>query len=69
MGRAGLATERYGEPTTIGNDRFGRPIKVVAGEIPFPKQSGARFDRLVSLVKDMDVDDADSVFGRASLSA
>ena len=67
--RAGLITERYGEPAVIGADRFGRPITVVAGEIPFPKQSGARFERLISLVRTMEVDDADTVLRRSSLSA
>lgn len=67
--RAGLLTERYGEPETIGQDRFGRPITVVAGEIPVPQQSGVRFERLASLADKMEIEDAASLFGRSRVSA
>lgn len=67
--RAGLVTERYGEPATIGSDRFGRPITVVAGEIPLPRQSGVRFERLASLADRMEIEDALAILGRSRVSA
>src|SRR5262245_59392649 len=38
--RLGVETERYGEPTEIGRDRLGRPLVVVAGELPLRRQGG-----------------------------
>lgn len=69
LGRIGVATERFGEPLEIGSDAFGRPVVVVAGEIPIPLQRGMRFEKLVSLIQQTEIDDAAAIFGRSRISA
>jgi N-acyl-L-homoserine lactone synthetase len=69
LARIGIATERFGEPIEIGADSQGRPIKVVAGEIPVARQSGKRFDKLMSLAETMEIHDAASAVGRSSVPA
>lgn len=67
--RIGITTKRFGPPSQIGTDAYGRPIIVVAGEIPVAEQSGVRFEKLISMTEEMEINDAVSVFRPARLSA
>lgn len=69
LARIGIVTERFGEPLHIGTDSAGRPIRVVAGEIPIGRQGGPRFDKLMSLVHTMEIHDAASAVGRPRIPA
>ena len=69
LGRIGIITERFGDALDIGLDRQGRPIRVVAGEIPLQRQAGVRFEKLVSLAQTMEIDDATAAVGRQRVSA
>jgi len=69
LARIGIVTERFGEPMQIGTDTDGRPIKVVAGEIPLARQSGPRFSKLMSLAGTMEIHDATSAVGRSCVPA
>ena len=69
LGRIGIVTERFGDALVIGVDRGGRPIRVVAGEIPLQRQAGVRFEKLVSLAQTMEIDDAAAAVGRPRVSA
>lgn len=65
----GVRTLRYGPPQTVDLDAFGRPIEVMAGEIPMAAQAGPRFQTLLATCDDMEIRDETSVFGRRRLSA
>ena len=65
----GIRTRRYGPPQMIGTDLSGRPIEVVAGEIPLAEQRGERFRTLLSLAQQVEVDDETLVLGRSRISA
>lgn len=65
----GVRTLRYGPPVTVAQDRFGRPVVALAGEIPIALQNGSRFTRLLAHADDMEIHDETSVLGRARLSA
>lgn len=67
--RIGIETRLYGPPATIGHDAFGRPITVVAGEMPLPAQGGVRFARLMSLMDETEIRDETALLGRSRLSA
>lgn len=69
MTRIGIVTDLLGPPSEIGVDRFGRPIVVVAGELPLRLQGGPRFEKILSYVNKMEIDDATALFGRARISA
>ncbi len=69
LNRIGIVTERFGQPMTIGEDRAGRPIRVVAGEIPISRQQGTRFEQIVSITQNMEIEDAITILGRPGLSA
>jgi N-acyl-L-homoserine lactone synthetase len=69
LARIGIFAERFGEPMEIGSDTAGRPIKVVAGEIPVGRQSGLRFRKLMSLAQTMEIHDAASAVGRSCIPA
>lgn len=65
----GIRTRRYGPPIPIGNDRRGRPLSGVAGEIILAAQSGTRFQKLLTHAHQIEVEDASDVLGRKRISA
>lgn len=65
----GIRTRRYGPPQNIGSDMAGRPIHVVAGEIPLGEQRGERFRTLLALAQQVEVNDETLVLGRSRISA
>jgi N-acyl-L-homoserine lactone synthetase len=65
----GIRTRRYGRPRVIGVDDAGRPIEVVAGEIPLVEQQGERFQAIMKSIADMEIIDETLVFGRSRISA
>lgn len=67
--RIGIVTDLLGPPTEIGKDRFGRPIVVVAGELPLRLQGGPRFEKLLTYIDRTEIDDAAAIFGRARIPA
>ena len=67
--RVGIETRPYGPPREIGTDAMGRPIIVVAGEMPLPVDPTLRFQKLMSLVDQMEIHDETAVLGYSSLSA
>ena len=67
--RIGIKTKLLGDPAEIGTDAYGRPILCVAGELPLRDQGGPRFEKLMSYVAKMEIDDAATVLGRASIPA
>jgi len=69
LNRIGIVTERFGEPMTIGENRAGHPIRVVAGEIPISRQQKSRFEQIISITQDMEIEDAVTILGRSGLSA
>jgi N-acyl-L-homoserine lactone synthetase len=65
----GIRTRRYGPPQAIGTDREGEPLWAVAGEIPMAEQSGSRFQALLALAKQVEIEDETLVLGRIRVSA
>jgi acyl homoserine lactone synthase len=65
----GIRTRRYGPPQIIGTTMHGRPMEVVAGEIPIGEQEGRRFRSLMEDVQHVEVTDETLVFGRSRVSA
>ncbi|MCP4380189.1 MAG: GNAT family N-acetyltransferase [Hyphomicrobiales bacterium] len=69
LSRLGIVTERFGDPADIGEDGLGRPIRVVAGEIPVSKQNGHTYRKMMRLVETMEVVNGTAVVGRPRVSA
>ena len=65
----GIITARYGGSEIIGHDRMGRPIEVVAGEIPLTGQASPRFLNLLSIANTMEINDETLVLGYDAISA
>jgi N-acyl-L-homoserine lactone synthetase len=65
----GIRTRRYGPPQIIGVDEAGKPLSLVAGDIPLANQRGWRFDSLLKLVDDVEITDETLVLGSDRLSA
>jgi len=65
----GIRTLRYGPPQVIGADRAGRPMEVVAGEIPLSGQSHRRFLSLLKIANTMEIVDETLVLGSDAVSA
>lgn len=65
----GIRTRRYGPPQIIGNNARGEDLWGVAGEIPLAEQQGSRFQRLLALAKQVEIEDEALVFGRTRVSA
>lgn len=65
----GIRTRRYGPPQIIGADKAGEPLWAVAGEIPMAEQSGSRFQALLALAKQVEIEDETLVLGRIRVSA
>lgn len=69
LAHIGIQSRRYGPPQTIGTDRQGRPMRVVAGEIRLNEQPSNKFMALLKSTKDMDVKDETLVRRPESISA
>lgn len=67
--RLGVQTERYGDPCTVGVDRFGNELLCVAGEIPIADQNPDRLNDLLNLTAELEIDDASFVLGPEAISA
>jgi acyl homoserine lactone synthase len=65
----GIRTRRYGPPQIIGTDKAGESLWAVAGEIPMAEQSGSRFQTLLALAKQVEIEDETLVLGRIRVSA
>ena len=65
----GIRTRRYGPPQSVGLDEAGQPLMLVAGDIPIANQRGWRFENLVILADEMEIDDETLVLGSDRLSA
>jgi len=65
----GIRTRRYGLPQVIGEDESGRPLSLVAGDIPLANQRGWRFEALLKLADDVETTDETLVLGSDRLSA
>ena len=65
----GVRTARYGEPRVVGQTRGGTPIEAVAGEIPIHRQSGSRYQKLLSAIDNAEIDDETLVCGPERISA
>jgi acyl homoserine lactone synthase len=65
----GIVTARYGQSEIIGHDRTGRPIEIVAGEIPLTGQASPRFLTLLSIANTMEINDETLVLGSDAISA
>ena len=70
LGVLGVRTRRYGPPQIIGQDRSGRDLVAVAGEIPLgSSQGGPRFNQLMQLASNVEIIDAAQVLRPARISA
>jgi acyl homoserine lactone synthase len=65
----GIRTRRYGPPQAVGTDEAGKPLWLVAGDIPLANQRGWRFETLIKLADGMEIDDGTLVLGSDRLSA
>lgn len=65
----GIRTRRYGPPQNFGLDESGKPLALVAGDIPLVNQGGWRFEALLKLVDDVEITDETLVLGSDRLSA
>lgn len=69
LSHLGIRTRRYGPPQVIGKNAFGAEICAVAGEIPLDEQTDPRFQKLIALAKQVEIEDATLVLGRHRVSA
>lgn len=67
--RMGIRTRRYGPPQVIGNDRFGRPLTALAGEIPLSHVENPGLTKFLDLARQLEIHDATHVFGRSRIPA
>jgi N-acyl-L-homoserine lactone synthetase len=65
----GIRTRRYGPPQIIGINMRGEALWGVAGEIPLAEQQGSRFRGLLTLAKQVEIEDEALVLGRTRVSA
>lgn len=65
----GIRATRFGAPLAIGTDVRGRPLTIVAGEIPLDGQDDPRFQILLALARNLEVVDVTDVLGPAAVSA
>jgi len=65
----GIRTRRYGLPQVVGKTKEGKPLELVAGEIPIHEQSGPRFEGLLKTSNILEVHDETAIFGHEALSA
>ncbi len=67
--RIGVRTRRYGPPQTHGFDENGKSLSIVAGDIPLANQRGWRFEALLKLVDNVEINDETLVLRSERLSA
>lgn len=66
--RLDIVTRRYGQPKVVCNDAYGRPIEMVAGEIPLAAQNGSRIQTLLNDLDKVEIIDETHVLGFAAIS-
>ncbi|MGY4477068.1 acyl-homoserine-lactone synthase [Bradyrhizobium sp. USDA 3364] len=69
LARMGIHTHRYGPPQVIGDDRSGRPLTALAGEIPLGLADNPGLTKFLDLGRQMEIHDASYVLGRSSIPA
>ncbi|MHC2433048.1 acyl-homoserine-lactone synthase [Bradyrhizobium sp. USDA 4451] len=67
--RMDIRTRRYGPPQVIGNDRTGRPLTALAGEIPLGLADNPGLTKFLDLGRQLEIHDATHVLGRSSIPA
>ncbi|WP_166303006.1 acyl-homoserine-lactone synthase [Bradyrhizobium sp. 2S1] len=67
--RMDIRTRRYGPPQVIGNDRMGRPLTALAGEIPLGLADNPGLTKFLDLGRQLEIHDASHVLGRSSIPA
>lgn len=67
--RMDIRTRRYGPPQVIGNDRMGRPLTALAGEIPLGLSDNPGLTKFLDLGRQLEIHDASHVLGRSSIPA
>ncbi|HET6388300.1 acyl-homoserine-lactone synthase [Hyphomicrobium sp.] len=65
----GIKTRRYGSPQYIGDDRRGRRLTAVAGEIPILEQGGEAYEALMDLLQTIEIIDETLVFRREAVQS
>jgi acyl homoserine lactone synthase len=69
LARLGIRSRRFGPPCICGTDTIGRPLQLVAGEIPLDSQDPAKMQAIHSHLSTVNIDDQTLVLGRSRLSA
>lgn len=69
LARRGIRTRRYGKPQLCGTDVKGRPLTLVAGEIPIERQDQTALRDLLSTLNGVTINDQTLVFGRSRVQA
>jgi N-acyl-L-homoserine lactone synthetase len=64
-----IRTRRYGLPQQCGTDNKGRPLKLVAGEIPVLRQDADALQNLFATLNGVSINDKSLVLGRSRLQA
>lgn len=67
--KLGVRSRRFGPPQVVGKTTDGKCLELVAGEIPITDQSGPRFDQIVNLSAQMEINDETTILGREAISA
>jgi acyl homoserine lactone synthase len=65
----GVRTRRYGPPQPFHVGEAQGSISIVAGETPIANQRGHRFEALLKLIDDVEIQDETHVLGSDRLSA
>lgn len=69
LSRRGIRTRRYGKPQLCGADNRGRPLTLVAGEIPIERQDETALRDLLSTLNGVTINDQTLVLGRSRVQA
>lgn len=69
LSQRSIRTRRYGMPQACGTDIRGRPITLVAGEIPIVSQQSEALRNLFATLNGVSINDKALVFGRSRLQA
>ena len=69
LARRGIRTRRYGKPQLCGTDVHGRPLTLVAGEIPVERQDETALRDLLATLNGVTIHDQTLVLGRSRIQA
>lgn len=69
LAQRGIRTRRYGKPQPCGTDVRGRPLTLVAGEIPIERQDETALRDLLSSLNGVTINDQTLVLGRSRVQA